>query len=170
MSVPLPMPKITEYDMTTWLGEHRYSQRAGNGRRYVYAAQVRSHAGFDAARTADAVAMDLWPSKGLVLHGHEIKISRSDWLHELRQPEKWLPVGRYCTRWWLVVPTADIVRPGELPDTWGLMVVGPTGAQVVKQAPRLTPEPLKRTFVAALLRAAVQTECGRMMREARTAA
>jgi len=66
----------------------RYSQVHGNGRRYAVAAGVRSHAGFDARRTADYVAMDLWPSKGLALHGHEIKVSRSDWLRELKEPEK----------------------------------------------------------------------------------
>jgi len=32
--------------------------------------------------------MDLWPSGGLEIHGHEVKVSRSDWLRELKEPEK----------------------------------------------------------------------------------
>ena len=36
-------------------------------------------------RWADAVAMSLWPSRGLHLHGFEIKASRSDWVKELKR-------------------------------------------------------------------------------------
>ena len=33
-------------------------------------------------RYADAIAMNLWPSRGLAVHGFEIKISRGDWQRE----------------------------------------------------------------------------------------
>ena len=149
-------PKVTEHDVLTWLRD-RYAARHGNGDRWAFATGVRSAAGFDATRTADAVAMDLWPSKGLALHGHEVKVSRSDWLRELKQPEKWKPVGQYMDRWWVVVPDVAIVRPGELPSEWGLIVATADGTRIVKQAPPLARKAVSRTFLAALLRAVACT-------------
>src|SRR5579859_3147977 len=113
-------PKMTEAELTDALYE-RYGQVHGNGPRYAVAAQVRSQAGHYARRTADFVAMDLWPSARLTLHGHEIKVSRSDWLRELKDPSKAAEFIPYMNSWWVVVPDARIVRDGELPDDWGLL-------------------------------------------------
>lgn len=148
----------TEARMLGWLRRYYLQQSGGNGDRYMFASHVRSHAGFD-ARTADAVAMDLWKSKGLQLHGHEVKISRGDWQNELRDPEKWRGVGRYMDRWWLAISDLDIVRGGELPASWGLMLVTPTTVHVIRKAPKLEPVPVDRSFLAALVRAAAKT-CG----------
>lgn len=142
----------------------RYGQVHGNGYRYVGAEHVRNAAGFEHQRTADYVAMDLWPSSGLLLHGHEVKVSRSDWLTELKQPEKAGAFRPYMDRWWLVAPHG-VVRD-DLPDGWGLMVPVVDGLRVVKQAPRLESEPMPKTMLAAFLRAAVKTA----QRQARAAA
>jgi hypothetical protein len=144
----------------------RYSQVHGNGRRYAVAAGVRSHAGFDARRTADYVAMDLWPSKGLALHGHEIKVSRSDWLRELKEPEKAAEFIPWMNHWWLVASDPRIVRDGELPDGWGLMVMRGPLLVVVRKAPRRDAKPLTPTRLAALLRAVAQTSAYIEMRHA----
>lgn len=147
---------MTERDVLNLL-HVRYSQTHGNGPRYVCAEHVKSGAGFDASRCADMIVQDLWPSKGLELHGHEVKVSRSDWLAELKQPEKAEEFRRYVHRWWLVVADPAIVRAGELPRGWGLLTVRAAGLRVVVPAPRLAPEPLPPTMIAALLRAAVKT-------------
>lgn len=141
----------TEREMLDLLAS-RYRTQAGNGQRYVFSRHVRSHAGFDARRTADFIAMDLWPSKDLALHGHEVKVSRSDWLHELKDPTKAEEFRRYMDRWWLVVPDQRIVRD-DLPDGWGLMVARGTSLRVARPAPRLRPEPMPKTMMAAFLRA-----------------
>lgn len=162
---PAPEPfRHTEASVLDCLRQ-RYSESHGNGDRWAFATHVKSHAGFYGAgsnwaypRIADAIAMDLWPSKGLEIHGHEVKVSRSDWLTELKAPEKCEPVKRYCDRWWLVVSDRAIVKAGELPTDWGLMVVSGNSTRVVVKAPRLTPEPVSREFMAPLLRAAVKTE------------
>lgn len=151
----IPTPAVTERHMLDLLGR-RYTKLVGNGDRWVRAEHVRSHAGFDARRTADFIAMDLWPSKGLALHGHEVKVSRGDWLTELADPTKADEFRRYMDRWWLVVPDPAIVR-GDLPDGWGLMVRRGPGLAVAVPAPKLTPEPMPRTMQACLLRAAVKT-------------
>ncbi len=59
-------------------------------------------------------------SRGNEIDGHELKVTRSDWLRELDTPVKadaWWP---YCTRWWIVAPPG-VVLDGELPAGWGLM-------------------------------------------------
>lgn len=145
-------PKMTEAELTDALYE-RYNVRHGNGQRYAVAAQVRSHAGFDARRTADFVAMDLWPSMGLTLHGHEIKVSRSDWLRELKDPSKAAEFIPYMNTWWVVVSDARIVRSGELPDDWGLMAMRGGLLAIVRKAPRRDALPLTPTRLGALLRA-----------------
>lgn len=114
--------------------------------------EVASGTGGNSATYADAVAMNLYPSRGLEVHGFEVKVSRSDWQRELRDPGKAEPVFRYCDRWWLVVGDPAIVKPGELPPTWGLMVPHAKGLKIVTQAPKLGPVSLDRPFFAALAR------------------
>lgn len=145
-------PPVREHDMLRLLAD-RYMAVHGNGVRYVAASHVRSHAGFDARRTADFIAMDLWPSKGLCLHGHEVKVSRADWLTELKHPEKAGEFIPFMDYWWLVVSDAKIVRPGELPEGWGLMAKNGTQLVVKRQATRRTAEPMPKSMMAAFLRA-----------------
>lgn len=146
----------TERDMLDLLHGRYNATSPGNGPRYACAEHVRSHAGFDASRTADFIAMDLWPSKGLAIHGHEVKVSRSDWLRELASPGKADPFMRYVDRWWLVVADRAIVRD-DLPVGWGLMAVRGGRLIVVTQAPKLRPEPMPRHLLAPLLRSTAAT-------------
>lgn len=95
------MTALDEASMTEMLADW-YGQNHGNGPRYAFAAQVRSHASFYARRTCDAIAMDLWARGRFALHGHEIKVSRSDWLAELKEPEKAAEFIPYVNYWWLV--------------------------------------------------------------------
>lgn len=124
------------------------------GPQYAFLPAVRDRTGMGACRTADAMAMSLWPSRGLELFGFEVKTSRGDWLRELREPEKSDELVGYCDRWYVVVSEKAIIGNGELPSTWGLMV--PRGKQIIVdvEAPKLDPSPLDRSFVAALLRRA----------------
>lgn len=116
-----PAPKMTERQLLDALHAKLDSEAQGNGgHRWIIAEHVRSSAGFDARRTADALAIDTWPSKGLELHGFEVKCSRSDWLAELRQPDKAETFRRFCDRWWLVTSDRSIVRD-DLPGGWGHM-------------------------------------------------
>lgn len=116
--------------------------------------EVPSGTGANAHRRADAVAMNLYPSRGLEIHGFEVKIARSDWLRELKDPDKSASVQMRCDRWWICTDDDKIVKDGELPPTWGLMVLR-SGKLVVKmQAPALATPPIDRAFVASLLRAA----------------
>lgn len=124
---------------------------------YVTMFEVRDATGFDSGRSADAMTVGMYRSRGLQIEGFEIKISRSDWLHEMKQPGKsevWL---RHCHRWWLVTHDANIVLPGELPPSWGMLVLGARGRlDAVHVAPSLHPEPLTMRAMTALMHAGRQ--------------
>lgn len=127
----------------------RYDDQRGA---WVYLTEVRNATGYKANSAVDALALSLWPSRGIELHGHEIKVSRGDWLRELKDVRKSQPIQRYCDRWWLVIGDPDIVQPGELPPTWGLMAVKGGRLVAVKEAPKLEREEWSPTFVAAFFR------------------
>jgi len=116
--------------------------------------EVANGTGHHGRRYADAVAMNLYPSRGLELHGFEVKVSRSDWHRELVNPDKAEDIFKYCDRWWLVIGERDIVKPGELPATWGLIAPKGNALAIITQAPKLEPVPLDRPFFAALTRRA----------------
>ncbi len=117
--------------------------------------EVRNDAGFSADRSCDALAMGLWPSRGLKLAGFEIKESRADWLREYRNPEKAEAFSVFCDEWWIVAGDSSIVQMDELPEKWGLLVAKGQRFQCVKQAPKNpTPMPLDRGLLAAILKRA----------------
>ncbi|MCC2033087.1 hypothetical protein [Microbacterium allomyrinae] len=165
-----PPSKFTERDMLDLLAR-RYTQRSqGTNDRWVRAEHVRNGTGFygyseetgrcndwRGLRTADFFAVDTYESKGHEIHGHEVKVSRSDWLHELADPTKAEAFKRYCTRWWLVTPDASIVRPGELPAGWGVLALRGGRLHAVHRAPKLDPLPMPKPLWISLMRAASKT-------------
>lgn len=109
-----------------------------------------------ANRTADAMAMNLWRSRGLALHGFEVKVRRADMLKELKAPAKADKIARFCDYWWLVLGDRALLKEADMvPPTWGVMVPRGTGVVVQKQATKLDAEPLTRVFLAAILRRGV---------------
>lgn len=146
----------------------RYAQRSANGGvsapRYICAEHVRTRAGFD-CRTMDFAAVDTWQSSmengSLAIHGVEVKVSRSDWLRELKDPQKSAETMQWATHRWLAVPLATIARPEELPEGWGLLVIGGSVLDeklIAKvQAKPVAIGSLTASATAALLRAAVKT-------------
>jgi hypothetical protein len=100
--------------------------------------------------------VDLWPSSGHPVHGFEVKVSRSDWLTELKDPDKAEAFKPYCDHWWLVVPDASIVHD-DLPPGWGLMVAGRGGLHIRNRAPKLDRRDMPIGMTAAWLRAAAKT-------------
>jgi hypothetical protein len=162
---------ITEEHMI-YLLARRYNAKAQNGAlRYVVASHVRDDVSWSQRRTADFIALDTSPSSHLSFHGHEIKCSRSDWRTELRDPTKSEAFLRYMDYWWLVVADPLIVREGELPENWGLLVrTKGEVLRVKRHATRLTPVPERedeypyrpkytptyRGFLATFARAAQQ--------------
>lgn len=119
---------------------------------------VANATGWAGARRADAVAMNLYPSRGLELRGFEIKTDRGDLRRELSNPDKAELIAKYCNTWWLVVPKG-LCDKDDVPIGWGIMEVGEKGlrtrrAAVPRQADEVTT--LNRPFIAAIARAALK--------------
>ena len=132
----------------------RLKQRCGQ--EYAVLTEVGNATGARQTRYADALGMCLWPSRGLELHGYEIKVSRADWLKELKSPAKADAIAKYCDRWWIVAGVKGIVIPSEMPQPWGLIEPTGDGLRVVKQAEQLPATPVDRAFLAAIFRRAVE--------------
>lgn len=91
----------------------------------VFVPEVGQNGGWGSGSRCDAIYIGFTNSSGRLLVGHELKVSRSDWLHELDQPGKADTWADECHEWWLVVPNTAIVADGELPAGWGLMTPNP---------------------------------------------
>jgi len=115
--------------------------------------EVSDDTGARAKRSIDALACGIWPSNGYEIIGIEIKVSRSDWQREMAEPAKAQELMRYCNRWYLAAPKG-MVKPDELPATWGLLTFGGDKIRTEVKAPRLSPEPLDVGFVMSVLRRA----------------
>lgn len=119
--------------------------------------EVANGTGANARRYADAVAMNLFPSRGLEIHGFEFKTSRADWLREIKAPDKAEAIFKYCDRWWIIA-WPDIIKAGELPPTWGHIEFKNGKLRQATAAPQLEPAPLTKAFMAAMIRRAGQAD------------
>lgn len=119
---------------------------------FVLLGGVRNTTGFARqVRTADALALSTWPSRGLYFVGVEIKVSKSDWRKELASPDKADAIQRYCRQWYIAAP-AGIVPVGELPENWGLIECSAGSATIVRPSPSIDPIPPDIGFVCSVLR------------------
>lgn len=105
-------------------------------------------------RYADAVMMSLWPSRGLELHGVEIKVSRADWRREAKDPTKAEEIAAYCDRWWVHVAPGVIDDLSEVPQAWGARVFDGKNWRTLREASATTAKTCDRVFLASLLRRA----------------
>lgn len=122
---------------------------------YAFFTEVANGTGARQAGFADGLAYGLYPSTGHPIHGFEIKVSRSDWLRELKKPAKAGHVMQYCDKWWLVAPKG-VAHLEEIPKAWGFFEIINDRFYTRKHAPDLTPQPLSPSFIAAMLRRATE--------------
>lgn len=132
----------------------------GGNDRYLCGQEVRLSS-FDSPRIADLIVQDTWTggfwgkeSEHLQYprHGFEIKVSRSDWLAELKQPDKAMAFIPYLHYWSLAIPEDMKFEKSELPEGWGLYLISDKGARV-KKSPTLNskaipmPEGMRISFM-----------------------
>lgn len=142
-------------------GEVVAALRRHYGDGYALVEQVANGTGARAERHLDAVAFGLWPSRGLAIHGIEIKVSKADLRRELAEPLKAEAVARFCDRFYIAAPAevvSDMVGLGfdmHAPG-WGILAVSGGGDQtrvtVAREAADKQADPIDRGFVAAVLR------------------
>jgi hypothetical protein len=125
------------------------------GEAYTVLPQVRNSTGHNqVTRTADAIVASLWPSRGIWCGGYEIKCSRSDWLNEVKDPSKANEIARHLHSWTVIIADESMVKPGELPAAWGLMVPSKKGDKLrtIKEATHRKDAAPEWNFVASILR------------------
>jgi hypothetical protein len=117
--------------------------------------EVGNSTGSGCSRHADAVAVNLWPSRGYEIRGFEIKVSRGDLKRELTNPAKAEAIAKHCNSWWLATPKGLVAQPDTLPLGWGLYEVDEAGKiRIARPAVPRTEVPAPRIgFVAAIIRA-----------------
>jgi len=124
---------------------------------WIFMREFRNGTGFSASRSADALAVGLYQSRGQLIIGFEQKLSRSDWMRELRDADKAEPICQYTDHWNIVVPEVGIVHLDELPPTWGLIVASGQRLKTIRTAPRLPAKPVSRNFMASIIKRAVDS-------------
>jgi len=121
---------------------------------WVFAEEVAPETG-GGTRYADGIAINLWQSRGHSIIGFEVKVSRADFLKEIKDPAKAEPVFKYCDQWFIVAPKG-VVKEGELPAAWGLLELREKGLTQIVAAPKQKPVPVDRKFFASLIRRAFE--------------
>lgn len=125
--------------------------------RYALFEEINRATGYTSARYADAIAVNLWPSDGLGMHGFELKASRADCKKELADLDKHHAFARFCETWTLVAYDRRVTDGLSLPDHWGVWHYdADTHGFVRSKAPtrNCAPEPWSRAFMVSLMRAA----------------
>lgn len=106
----------------------------------VFLPEVGWNGGNSMAGGCDAIYVGFTSTSGRILVGHELKVSRADWLNELNKPGKADGWADQCHEWWLVVSDPTFVHDGELPAGWGLMSPGTSKTRMkVHQKPDRKP-------------------------------
>jgi len=131
---------------------------------WIFAAEVPTSTGHNAPhndgpggiRRIDAFALNLWPSKGFQRVAYEIKVSRGDWLAEIRNPIKRSQAWHLSNEFWFAVPAGIIERGDWRRDMagCGVLTVYSNGIiEVTRKAHnRKYCHPMPIGFVASLTR------------------
>lgn len=133
--------------------------------RYVVAVQVNNGAGFSYGRILDAVVFDTWPSKGLLLHGMEIKVSKPDLRRELQDTRKFAEFAPHLDTFSIVAPKG-VASLDLLPGRWGLYCPDDKGGLRTQRKPLMLHDDghrkeINRSVMAAFCRALVARSMSR---------
>lgn len=120
---------------------------------HVVLEQVPDGTGMYLGHWIDAVVFSLWASKGLTRSAFEVKITRSDFIHELQNPLKHKWALECFHEFWFVAPE-DVIQIDELSPNIGWLC--PRGSKlVIKRHAVQNPNPkLDDVLLAAFMRAA----------------
>lgn len=116
--------------------------------------EVGNGTGGNCRRHADALAMNMYPSRGLSIVGFEIKVSWGDLSRELQNPDKAEAIAQFCDEWYLAVPKGLIREDDMIPVPWGVMECDGGTLRISKKAERLPAKPVTKEFMAAVVRCA----------------
>lgn len=136
-----------------------------NSDEWILATEVGNMTGYSRSRNLDVVLVNCYPSKGLTLHGMEIKVSVADLRHELENPQKHRVFYDNLDFFSLVCPPG-VVKLDLLPAKWGVLVPTKDGSSLraLRKALPLHDETrpvIDRDFAVSLMRAFAVRGCGK---------
>jgi hypothetical protein len=108
-------------------------------------------------RRFDMFAVHCWRSQGFHSVAYEVKTARSDFLRELKQPDKRLDAEKLAHECWFVV-TPGVCKAEEVPESWGLLIATEGGLKKAKVAVQRQPEPWPTSFVVSMARRATDAD------------
>lgn len=161
----LPKPPKLGYQATDILKALR-KRHSNPPKKWVFIEELRLGTGWSrwhmgshmvkGEQRIDAVAFNTWSRLEII--AYEIKISRGDFLHEVKNPEKRRSAMLLCDYFTFVVPKG-LVKREETPEGCGLMTVDDMGRTLMELAGDKNPDApreLHRRFVASMLRNVAQ--------------
>ena len=166
-------PEVSTADLREALGRRLESQKGW----YVF---DEVQAGPGVQRFADVVAVQTYWSRGIKVEAYELKSYRSDWLQELKNPDKAEAIAKHCDRFYIVA-APGIVKLEEVPAGWGFLECRPPSNRLrqLKAAPDLQDTTRKQVSLGmfiGILRAAerawwkpTSAQMEKVAREARAA-
>jgi hypothetical protein len=121
------------------------------GREWLFFPELRLGTGYGGKweQRIDAWAMSCYPSTGLQSISYEVKVSRSDFLHELAQPGKRQAAMEMSNLFYFAAP-AGIIGLDELPTDCGLVEFRAGKTRIVSKATFRDRERLPWRFLASV--------------------
>ena len=107
-------------------------------------------------RFIDAVVLNCWSSKNYKRIAFEIKVSRNDFMNEVKDPYKRLKGTIFFDEFYFIAPTG-VIPKDLVPKECGLMECNDEGLiRIVKPAPSNEPPPFSNTMLLSIIRRAYQ--------------
>lgn len=154
----LPTPRITAQDVRRLIAERHglgaAQQSTPNTSEWALFFELRNGTGYSGSaglRSADAFAFNLYPSKKHWRVAYEIKVSRSDFLHELNSPQKRQWAFEISNEFWFAC-APGVAKPEEIPEGCGLLAVSGSKLKRVVAAKQRAARALDMSEVAAIAR------------------
>jgi len=132
---------------------NRFESRNGTYNQCVVLEQVPDGTGGNQTRWIDVAAFQMWESKGLTRSAFEVKVSRQDFINELRHPEKHQWCFDCFHEFWFVAPK-EVIQIEELPAGAGWMYPRGKGLATARNAVRNRNPKLDDHLLSAFMRAA----------------
>jgi hypothetical protein len=146
---------VTADDLVKLIRQRYPINRPDGYQKYIVLEQVADGTGLYQNHWIDVAVFDLWPSTGLSRYAFEIKVSRSDFLRELQDPNKYKWVIESFHEFWYVAPQ-DVIKIGELPLNTGWLCPRANKLTVKKRAVRNMNAKLDDILLAGFMRAAAK--------------
>ena len=142
----------TSADLISLLRKKYNTDNISNGNRETLLfEQVANSTGFGAGRWIDAAVFEMWPSHGFTRRAFEVKISRSDFLRELNNPEKYKWCFKYFHEFWYVAPK-NVIQIEELPAGAGFLYPAGSRLNTGRQATHNQNPEMNDAFLCSCLR------------------